>query len=449
MKETKATVVITSYNQKEELIHCLEWIKGISEVANIIIADNASEDGTAEFLSQSGYPYLFFDEGVQGYGTLCNAVIDNFDLEEFIIFMEPRYFLGFQCVLRMIEVLKMESCGMVGPMSNGFKHFQHYSIHRIENLCKIENDLMYCENVAKKVLCIEKGIWGISKKILTENGRFDEEIVSSKNVVLDYELRMVQKGYLPMISHRSLAFCNCVNQQKADFECMLGKCDRDILKEKWHMNYFNLIPANNIVDFIKEQKEARVRILEVGCDLGVTLLEIKNRYPNAQIYGLEINPASAEIAKHLAEVKVGNIEDQEIPFEGAFDYIIFGDVLEHLHDPQGIVRFCREKLTERGCILTSIPNVMHVTVMEQLLKGRFEYQDTGLLDRSHIHFFTFYEILRLFQEESYNIEEMKTTTVMLNEDDKELIRKLMKISENVEEHMYTTFQYLGKARKNG
>ena len=91
-------------------------------------------------------------------------------------------------------------------------------------------------------------------------------------------------------------------------------------------------------------------------------------------------------AKHLAEVKVGNIEDQEIPFEGAFDYIIFGDVLEHLHDPQGIVRFCREKLTERGCILTSIPNVMHVTVMEQLLKGRFEYQDTGLLDRSHIHF---------------------------------------------------------------
>ncbi len=177
--------------------------------------------------------------------------------------------------------------------------------------------------------------------------------------------------------------------------------------------------------------------------------EIKNRYPNAQIYGLEINPASAEIAKHLAEVKVGNIEDQEIPFEGTFDYIIFGDVLEHLHDPQGIVRFCREKLTERGCILTSIPNVMHVTVMEQLLKGRFEYQDTGLLDRSHIHFFTFYEILRLFQEESYNIEEMKTTTVMLNEDDKELIRKLMKISENVEEHMYTTFQYLVKARKNG
>ncbi len=44
---------------------------------------------------------------------------------------------------------------------------------------------------------------------------------------------------------------------------------------------------------------------------------------------------------------------------------------------------------------------------------------------------------------------MKTTTVMLNEDDKELIRKLMKISENVEEHMYTTFQYLVKARKNG
>ncbi len=447
MKDRKVTAVITAYNQKNEVIRCLEWLREIPDIANIIIADNGSEDGTADLLPQLGYPYLFFDEGVQGFGTVWNAVIDNFDLEEIIVFLEPQYFPGAQCVSRMADTLVREGCGIVAPMSNSYKYFQYYPIDRIENLDKIENDLIYCEEPVSSSLCICNDIWAISKETLKENGKFDERLVLPKNVLLDFELRMVQRGYQPMICRQALAFCNSVNMKNVDFEVMLGKCDRDVLKDKWHMNYFNLVPAKNIVDFIKEEKEACIRVLEVGCDLGVTLLEIKNRYPNSQIYGLEINPASAEIAKHLAEVKIGNIEDRDLPFDGTFDYIIFGDVLEHLHDPQGIVRYCREKLSERGCILTSIPNVMHVTVMNQLLHGRFEYKDTGLLDRSHIHFFTFYEILGMFQEEAFCIEEMKTATVALEKKEEELIQKLMKISENVEEHMYSTFQYLVKARK--
>lgn len=67
----------------------------------------------------------------------------------------------------------------------------------------------------------------------------------------------------------------------------------------------------------------------------------------------------------------GNIEDKLIPFEGTFDYIIFGDVLEPLHVPQGIIRFCREKLTPHGCILANIPNLMHISIIELLLHGRF------------------------------------------------------------------------------
>ena len=147
-------------------------------------------------------------------------------------------------------------------------------------------------------------------------------------------------------------------------------------------------------------------------------------------------------------MKVGNIEQKEIPFEEKFDYIIFGDVLEHLHNPQEIIRFCKERLTDQGRIIASIPNLMHISVMQQLLNGRFQYEDTGLLDRSHIHFFTYYQILLMFQEEQYTVEEVKTTSIVLTEEQEELKKKLLEISKNVEMHMYDTFQYIVKAKNN-
>ncbi|MCI8495311.1 MAG: methyltransferase domain-containing protein [Lachnospiraceae bacterium] len=446
MKETKVTVVVTSYNQKDELIQCLKWLQWVCGIANVIVADNGSQDGTAEILAQSGYPYLFFDEGIQGYGTVWNAVINNFEMEDTIVFMEPQFFPGEKCVLRMADVLEREKCGLVGPVSNGML-LQYYPINKIENLQNMEEDILYHEPAEYRSLCPEKGIWAISKKVLQETGKFDEDLVHPKNVLLDYKLRLVQKGYIPIVCFQALAFSISQIEHYVDFENLLGKCDRDILKSKWNMNYFNLLPVNRILDFIKEEKETPIRVLEVGCDLGVNLLEIKNRYPNSQICGLEINSSSVEIAHYLAEVKVGNIEDKKIPFAGEFDYIIFCDVLEHLRDPEGVVRFCREYLTEHGCILASIPNLMNVSVMEQLLHGRFEYRDTGLLDRSHIHFFTYYEILRMFQQEGYIIEELKTTSNILSMEQEELVQRLMEISEGVEEHMFRCFQYIIKAKR--
>ena len=70
----------------------------------------------------------------------------------------------------------------------------------------------------------------------------------------------------------------------------------------------------------------------------------------------------------------------------------------------------------------------------------------GLLDRTHIHFFTFYEILMMFQKEGFLMEEVETTMVQLTEEQERLKIKLMEISQNVEMHMYDTYQYVVKAR---
>lgn len=442
-----ATVVITTYNQSNRLLHCLEWLKEVSGIASIVIADNGSTDGTSDLLADMGYDFIYFDEGVQGYAKVWNAAIENFELENVVVFLEPGYLPGKECILRMTEVLEQEGCGMVGPVGNGLSAFQHYPVQKVEDLLTVEMELPDDGSSAIHSLSIGNGLWAVSKKVLRENGAFDEELSASKNVLADFELRMVQKGYQPMICRHALTFCISETAPYTDNANSSGRCDKDVLKDKWEMNYFNFMPHLNLIGMIEAEREAPVRVLEVGCDLGVTLLEIKNRFPNSQVYGLEINPASAGIAKYFAEVAVGNIEDRQIPFEGKFDYIIFGDVLEHLRDPQGIVRFCRELLTEPGYILTSIPNLMHVSVMEQLLHGRFIYQDEGLLDRSHIHLFTCYEIQKMFLEEGYILDVLSGTSIAFDTGREALIQKLMEISEGVEEHMYRTYQYLVRARK--
>lgn len=447
MRDQKVSVVLTSYNQKDMLLNCLQWLKKVEGIKNVIVVDNGSEDGTAELISSQGYDYIVFDEGVQGYGNVWNAVMDNFYLEEVVVFMTPRYFPGQLCLRRLVEVLEKQDVAIAGPISNGFCYPQYISLNSGEELLDLEEQESCRKNF--NMVGVNSGLWVIRKSVLNENGRFDEELVEAKNVLLDYELRLIQKKYQMLVCPSAIVCDSLCGNKDRSYEELLGKCDREKLKQKWKMNYFNLLPYSHLADLISEEKDAVFRVLEVGCDLGATLVEIKNRYPNCRTYGLEINQQAVDIAKYLAEVKVGSIEKRDIPFEEKFDYIIFGDVLEHLHNPQEIVRFCKERLTDQGCIIASIPNLMHISVMQQLLNGRFQYEDTGLLDRSHIHFFTYYEILLMFQEEQYTVEEVKTTSIVLTEEQEKLKRKLLEISQNVEIHMYDTYQYIIKAKNNG
>lgn len=447
MESSKATVVITSYNQKECLVSCLQWLQEFPGIADIVIVDNGSTDGTSELLPkihQGGF--IYFDEGFQSYGKVWNAVVDNFPMSEVIVFMKPQFILGRECITRLAEVLQREKCGIAAPMCNGFGGYQHMDIDTVDSLNRLE-EAAAGEGGILHSLDIAHGVWAVSREVLEENGRFEERLCNPKNVFIDYKLRLVQKGYQFRVCDRALAydmFCGHINSYVS---VVSEKEDREVLKNKWQMNYFNLFPNMNLANLIEEEKTAAIRVLEIGCDLGATLLDIKNKFPNSQLYGLEINKPAVDIARHLAQVKVGNIEDKELPFEGTFDYILFGDVLEHLRDPQGVLRYCREKLSEHGAILACIPNLMHISVMRQLINGRFQYEDTGLLDRSHIHLFTYYQIILMFQEEGYTVEEMRNITPPFSPEEAELAGKLLELSASTEMHMYQTFQYLVRARK--
>ena len=149
---------------------------------------------------------------------------------------------------------------------------------------------------------------------------------------------------------------------------------------------------------------AASRILDVGCASGLMGYELKRRL-HAEVWGVENIPSAASQAEKLLDrVLMCTIEDAlpQLP-DGYFDTIICADVLEHLIDPWQILNSLRQKLSEAGEVVASIPNVRYWQVVKGLLEGRWPYEEAGILDRTHLRFFTRNECLRLFEATGYAI----------------------------------------------
>ncbi|MDP1864709.1 MAG: class I SAM-dependent methyltransferase [Thiobacillus sp.] len=147
-------------------------------------------------------------------------------------------------------------------------------------------------------------------------------------------------------------------------------------------------------------------VLEVGCASGVQTRYFKEQL-GCRVTGIEIDPQAAEDARpYCDQLIIGNIEninlDQAIGDE-RFDAITFADVLEHLYFPVVALKKVRPFLKEGGHLIASIPNIAHAAICWELAHGRFDYQKYGLLDNTHIRFFTKKNVARLFEEAGYRI----------------------------------------------
>jgi 2-polyprenyl-3-methyl-5-hydroxy-6-metoxy-1,4-benzoquinol methylase len=132
------------------------------------------------------------------------------------------------------------------------------------------------------------------------------------------------------------------------------------------------------------------RVLDVGCSTGYLARELVRQ--GCTVLGVEYDAdAAAEAAPVLERVVVGDLEQLDLAAEFAgdqFDAILFGDVLEHLRDPLPVLRSVRSLLAPGGSVVISVPNIAHADVRLSLLAGKFDYTDVGLLDVTHVRFFT-------------------------------------------------------------
>ena len=148
-------------------------------------------------------------------------------------------------------------------------------------------------------------------------------------------------------------------------------------------------------------------VLDVGCASGEVGGGIRRRQ-GASVWGVEPNPqAAAAAASVLDRVLQGSIEEvlPQLPERG-FDSIILADVLEHLVDPGAVLTALSEKLAPAGEIIVTLPNVRHWSVLRGLLEGSWDYQEAGILDRTHLRFFTRRSAVDLFEGAGYAVSQV-------------------------------------------
>lgn len=148
------------------------------------------------------------------------------------------------------------------------------------------------------------------------------------------------------------------------------------------------------------------RILEVGAGFG-ELGRILSDRADVEIDAIEINPeASIHLKYFYRKHWIGDIENFDLNIlADDYDCIIFPDVLEHLVNPWNVLRILAERLPPGGTIIASIPNVRNIGLLYRIfLQGRWDYQESGLLDRTHLRFFTRYSIIELIENSGLVIE---------------------------------------------
>jgi glycosyltransferase involved in cell wall biosynthesis len=195
-----------------------------------------------------------------------------------------------------------------------------------------------------------------------------------------------------------------------------GKIKSEIYSEFYIPYPLKLYPFSShktVIDMLNAKENQR--ILDIGCGDGLFAEHINNKNYKA---GVDFVPVSENIKKNFDKYYQYDLNEglpDELINESKFDYILMLDILEHLQNFDKIIERSKKVLKENGKIIISLPNIANIYVRLNLLIGRFPYKDKGILDRTHLRFFTLGAIKKLVNKHLLNIVKIKVTPIPIIE----------------------------------
>lgn len=181
------------------------------------------------------------------------------------------------------------------------------------------------------------------------------------------------------------------------------------------INHQPFIPSyvglrHELVSLITSENR-NIRVLDVGCSNGVNGEYLLNNKIASEVWGLEYSSEMAAVAKEkLTNVFVGDVEemDFDVIFDGVtFDYMVFGDVLEHLRDPVKVLSKLENYLNPGGGVIISVPNMQHVSALwELIVKGDWPANERGIFDKTHLRVFTRKVLIRLVTSIGFEVSSL-------------------------------------------
>lgn len=163
---------------------------------------------------------------------------------------------------------------------------------------------------------------------------------------------------------------------------------------------------SELINFLPEKISLA---LDVGCANGNFGAMLKSIY-NCEVWGIESDRKAAEESKRKLDTVIHAHFNSEMNLakNHQFDCIFFNDVLEHMEQPEQALSISKSYLKPNGCVIASIPNIRYYPVILSLLRYQdFKYEDAGVMDKTHLRFFTAKSMVRIFEEAGFLIQRME------------------------------------------
>lgn len=460
----KVSIIILTLNQLAYTIKCIDSIRRYCSPScyEIIVVDNGSTDETKQYLmSQDDIKYQFNEKNL-GFSGGCNVGIhmaqdenDIFLLNNDTVMTENALFS-----LRM-GLYENDKIGAAGSVSNyaafqtiskTFDTFEEYLDYAFFNNVPTKNALEHRIFLVGFAFLLKRSVYNVIGD-LDERffpGNFEDNDYCTRLILNDYQLVLCNNSF---IFHFGSSTFACLEEKiKNSYDSILiDNLQRYI--EKWHFNPgLSCICCDEIIQLMDKQDNLQpINVLEIGCACGATLIEIKNRFPNATLYGIESDEHTAGFSTHVANVIQGNVEVLDNPFSVVYDYIIIGDISKEILYPEKLLTKIKNWLSPNGYILVGVPNILHYSVILPILQGNFTYSDDGVLNPMHLRFFTLFNSVKLLQNSGYKIVDYikdSTPESILDDETIKFIEQLTQLPNVVKKEQILTIKYIFKAGTN-
>ncbi|AJQ26100.1 glycosyltransferase [Pelosinus fermentans] len=457
MSLINTSIIILTYNKLEYTKSCIESIRQYTAPISyeLIVVDNHSTDGTVEWLKEQDDIYTIYNSVNLGFPKGCNqgiAIARGMN----ILLLNNDVIVTYNWLNNLLMTLySVNDIGAVGPVTNNCANSQSISVpyHSINEMHQFAlqyniSQQAYWEERLKLIgFCLL-----IKKEVVDKIGLLDEIFSPGNYEDDDYSARIREAGYRLLLCRDTFIhhFGGASFKDWSEEYIQLLKQNRKKFEGKWGYNsQYSSFIRQEIIDLIDVSPDAKIRVLDVGCACGATLLQVKNQYKEAELYGIELNPYAAKSANSFAQMLIADIETVELdyPLE-FFDYIILGDVLEHLQNPWEILMRLYKHLAPGGKILASIYNIMHFSVIQSLLQGNWSYESEGILDKAHLRFFTFSEIHKMLLQTGFSDIQYRATRLDVSEKEQGFVDTIATLTNDILVDQFTVYKYIVKASKD-
>ncbi|GIP47421.1 hypothetical protein J53TS2_10120 [Paenibacillus sp. J53TS2] len=370
----KTSIVIATYNKLEYTQECIKSIRSYTEFGSyeIIVVDNHSTDGSVEWLKQQEDILLIINHDNLGFPKACNQGIEA-STGDNVLLLNNDTIVTNDWLMNMVTALySAPDIGAVSTVTNNCSNHQSIRVdyETLEEMQLFAEDYNVSDSSKweERARLIGYNLL-IKKKVLLEVGLLDELFTPGNYEDDDLCIRIRLAGYRLLLCKDTFIHHFGSMSFKTDIDAYRELLNRNQAKfaSKWGFAPEVLAALDyNIIELLTARKEEEVRILEVGCGCGTNFIEIKNRFSNAKLFGLENNPNAAQVAATHAIINNSDV------FERTFDYILLNECSPLTAEEE--IQTYKRMLSDYGEIIIKAPNLLSYTVLQNIINDRLSIE---------------------------------------------------------------------------